>query len=79
MLGVIDPFMLAPTSGARFLGGLLVLLEFLVLLEILVLLVFLETIVFLEILVLLEILVFLVLLENKKSLWPKPEALISNV
>ncbi len=36
MLGVIDPFILAPTSGARFLGGLLVLLEFLVLLELLV-------------------------------------------
>ena len=43
MLGVADPFMLAPTSGARFLGGLehlvfLVLLVFLVPLELLVLL-----------------------------------------
>ena len=35
MLGVTDPFSLAPTSGARFLGGL-------VLLVLLVLLVFLE-------------------------------------
>ena len=39
-LGVSDPFMLAPTGGARFLGGvaflgLLVLLEHLVLLELL--------------------------------------------
>ena len=35
MLGVADPFMLAPTSGARFLGGL-AFLEHLVLLELLV-------------------------------------------
>ncbi len=34
MLGVSDPFMLAPTSGARFLGGV-VLLEHLVFLELL--------------------------------------------
>ena len=35
MLGVIDPFSLAPTSGARFLGGL-VFFVFLVPLELLV-------------------------------------------
>ena len=60
--GVIDPFSLAPTSGARFFGGL-------VLLEILVFLVPLDF---------LELLVFLVPLDflEKKSLWPKPEALI---
>ena len=34
MLGVADPFMLAPTSGARFLGGL-VILEMLAILELL--------------------------------------------
>ena len=39
MLGVTDPFMLAPTSGARFLGRLehLVFLELLVLLDLLAL------------------------------------------
>ena len=43
MLGVADPFMLSPTSWARFLGGLvlLVFLDYLVFLVLLVLLVFL--------------------------------------